>query len=127
MQQTDGTIMVARVGVTVLRLHEIRKDVAPPPAGIAGGCPIIEIARLAADVDHGVDRARSTEDLAARPVARPTTRPWIGFGQEHPVDSPVIEGAAVSDRRTDPEAAVAPSRLEDENPVAAVLRESVGE
>ena len=52
----------------VLELAEIGKHVPKRPPGIAAGRPVIVVLALPADVDQAVDRRRSAQRPAARPV-----------------------------------------------------------
>jgi hypothetical protein len=49
----------------VLRSDEVGQHVAPAPAWVAEIAPVVEVVRVAPYDDHGVDRARSTQTLAA--------------------------------------------------------------
>ena len=49
----------------VLGADEVGQHVAPAPARVAQVAPVVEVVRVAADDDHGVDGARSAQALAA--------------------------------------------------------------
>ena len=100
---------------------------AQPQPGLPSASQSSKSCVLAADVDHGVDRARPAEHLAARPVARAPAEPRHRVGHEHPVDSRVVEGLAVADRHPDPEAAVAAAGLEQQHPEPPVRGQPVGQ
>ena len=50
----------------ILVLAEERQHVVPAPAGEPKLAPVIVIGRLAAHIDHGIDRGRAADHLAAR-------------------------------------------------------------
>src|SRR5215217_588685 len=69
-----------------LHLLEVWQDALVVPAGRADGGPAVEVVAVAAQVDHRVDGARPTENLAARPVVREIACPWLGSRLVSPVD-----------------------------------------
>src|SRR5437773_4702283 len=69
----------------VLEALEIGQDLRVTPAVIAEIRPAIVILSLATNRYQPVDRARSAECLAARPVDPATVHPRLGFGVESPV------------------------------------------
>src|SRR5690606_41127311 len=87
-------------------------NVAPPPARIAGRLPVVEVARLAANVDHGIDGARAAQHLAARPVSDAVGEFRIRLGAIHPVDGRIEEALSVAHRQRQPETAVLATGLE---------------
>ena len=99
----------------------------PTPAGIAGNLPVFEVLGMAADMNHGVDRTRATQHLAARPVVFSSAQTRIRLGLIHPVQRGIVEGLAVAERHLDIEAPVAAARLEHQHPVAAAGRKPVGQ
>ena len=110
-----------------LVLLEVGAHVVPAPAGVAHVAPVVEIDRHAAAVDQRVDRARTADDPAARPVHRAPAEFRIRPGLVLPVHCRIGERAAVADRRADPEGPVGATRLEDEYPVAPAGGEPVGQ
>src|SRR5262249_8606575 len=94
-----GAVVVVRPAAIVLQPSEIGQHVAITPAGVAERAPLIEVARQAADVDHGVDRAGASHDLAAWPEAPAARELRIRLCLVHPVDTRIVEGAAVADRQ----------------------------
>ena len=61
----------------VLRLAEVGEHVRPAPSGITQLMPTLEVATVSTHVDHGVDRARPTQDLAAWTRDRTLVQPWL--------------------------------------------------
>jgi len=70
----------------VFRLFEIRQDGREGPTGIPELFPLVEVARGAADVNHGVDGAGAAKNFAARPVKAAVVELGLGFGGIIPVD-----------------------------------------
>ena len=116
----------AAIGIG-LRLAEVRQYVLPAPTRVAEVAPVVVILLLAADIDHRVDRTRSADYFAPRPVAAPIIDAGVGFGGVFPVDALVVEGLAIADRCLDPETPIAAARLEYQHAVPAVGAESIGE
>ena len=110
-----------------LHAAKAAQRIAPTPARVALGGPALVIRRLPAHIDHGVDGARATEHLAARPVAAPAIERGLGLGEEPPVQPRVVEREAVADGHLHPRAPLAAAGFQQQHAVAAVLREPVGE
>ncbi len=103
------------------------KHVRRRPARIAECRPRVEIGRLSAHVNHGVDRARAADDAAARPIGRSPAGAVIGFGLVTPIEFRMVEGLAVADRHPDPEIEVGTARLEQQHPHRGIGAQPVGE
>src|SRR5882724_2757631 len=86
---TFAVIGAVEFGI-VLRAFEVRQHVGIGPAGIAERSPVIVVAFVAANVDHGVDRGRAAERLAARLIADPPVEARL----RHRVEGPVVDLAA---------------------------------
>ncbi len=69
----------------VFRAFEIGQHVGKRPAGIAVRGPLVVIPAVAADIDHGVDRGRAAEPLAARLIADAAAQALLRHGIERPV------------------------------------------
>ena len=124
---SSGAAQRALAVRAVLELPEVRQHVAPAPARIAERFPSVVVLGLAAHEDHGVDRARAAEELAARPVAGPSGERGLGLGAVHPVDARLEEALAVADRHLHPETLVAAARFEQQHAVASARGQPVGE
>ena len=111
----------------ILGAAEVRQYVVEAPAGIAELPPVIEIRRLAAQVEQAVDRARPAQHLAARLDDRPVVELRLRLRGIEPVDSAVGEQLAVAERDVDPEMAVVPARLQQQHAVAAGGGQPIGE
>jgi len=120
---------VRRVGAAllVLGLAEIGQHAVPVPAGAAALPPQIVIGRVAAHVDHAVDRAGAAQHLAARLVHRAAFELGLGLALEHPVDPWIGEQPAVAHRDVDPPVAVVGAGLQQQYPVAAVFAQPGGD
>src|SRR6266481_5154183 len=66
MKRPAGAVIGIGTGRAILRAAEIGQNVIIGPAEIAELGPDFEVARLAADIEAAVDRARPAEHLAAR-------------------------------------------------------------
>jgi hypothetical protein len=84
--------------LVVLRLAEIGQHVLVAPAKVAELPPVVEIRRLAADVDQPVDGAGAAQHLAARRDHLPIVAVRLRLGGVAPVESPVGEQPAVAHR-----------------------------
>src|SRR5258708_6001862 len=69
----------------ILRAFEIGQHVGIGPAGVAERGPVVVIAAVAADIDHGIDRRRTAEPLAARLIADAPLKAGLWHGIEGPV------------------------------------------
>ena len=79
-----AVILAVEIGI-VFRTLEVGQHVGVRPAGIAERGPLIVVAAVAADIDHGVDRGRAAEPLAARLIADPPVEARLRHGVERPV------------------------------------------
>ena len=118
-------LVIAEFGVA-FDLEKIRQDLGPVPAGITLLAPAVVIFLLAADHDQAVDRARSAEHLAARPIDLAAGHVRLRLGLEFPIDLGIPHRLAVADRQMDPETFVAWSRFEHCNGGLAVGAQTVG-
>src|SRR3546814_1712614 len=80
----------------------------PAPAGVAELAPEIIVARLAAHVDHAVDRGVAAQHAPARIVQCPPVKPRLRLGLEAPVGARIILRVEVADGHVDPEPDVDP-------------------
>src|SRR5580658_53709 len=88
----------AQAAVMVLLADEVGQHVLPAPAGKAELAPAVVVGRLAAHVDHGVDRGRAADDPAARIGDRAAAETWHGRGLEQPVGARIADRIEVADR-----------------------------
>src|ERR1700683_2834433 len=83
----------AFASLLVFAALEERQNIAPAPSGVAALRPVVEIARMTANIEHAVDRPCSRQPLAAGPVHRAVLKlglrlggisPIVGAGLEDP-------------------------------------------
>ena len=67
-QRPAGAMELAGAALVVLGALEVGQQVVPAPARAAGVAPLVVVERVAADVDHRVERRRSAEHAPAREV-----------------------------------------------------------
>ena len=120
-------VVIGRAPDVVLRFFEIRQHIAPAPAGVARVAPVVKIAFLAAHIDHGVERAAATQHFAARPVRGAVAQRRVGLGGVHPVVVRVGECHAVTQRHLDQRAAVRAASLQQQDAVAWVGAQALGQ
>src|SRR6267142_694930 len=89
-----AVVFAIEIGV-VFRALEVGQHVGIGPADIAQRRPLIVIAAVAADIDHGVDGGGAAEPLAARLVADPPLKASL----RHGIESPVVEFAGNHQRQ----------------------------
>ena len=114
---------VAAMAAIVPAFHPlvIGQHIGIGPAPRAAVVPVIEIARMAAHVDHAVDRGGAADHLAARAgeAAAPEMRLWVG------AEAPIIEGHVhrVAQRRghLDEGAGIRPAIFQHQNAVSAAF------
>jgi hypothetical protein len=109
IQRTAGAVEAILHHLVVLGFLEVGQHIVIGPAGVAERRPAIVVGAMAADIDHGVDRARSAQRLAAGLVADAAVQaglrhrlkgPVIGFGRhldgnpDRGLDHPIVAGAA---------------------------------
>ena len=124
---TPRTVELVSSPHMVFELLEVGKHLAPCPAGIAGGAPVVEVCGLTPHVHHRVDRTGASEHFAAWPVGAAIRQCRIGFRLVHPVVARVRESPAITDGHLDPRAAVGAARFQQQHAVPAGFREAVGE
>ena len=118
------------VGAAVVALHalEDRQHVLVAPAAIAELRPVIVVLRLAADIDHAVDRTRAAQHPAAGNFDAPPARALVRLRGVAPVDGRVVDHLGDADRHARPEEVRAfGTRLEQQHPPGAALRQPAGD
>ena len=86
VERPVGAVEIVLQALVALGLLEEGEYVGMTPAGIAELAPAVVIVRLAADIDHGVDRARAAQRLAARPIHAPVFHRRLRRGVVKPVE-----------------------------------------
>src|SRR5580704_10764150 len=111
----------------VLELDEVRQDIVPAPPRISEIAPLVVVARLPADDDETVDRARAAEHAPARPINPPAVHVRVRLGVEAPVERWMPHRLAVADGQMDPEISIARSGLEQGDAVTPVFGQPMPE
>ena len=99
---------VVAEALVVLGRLEHRQHVGPGPAGTAHRGPAVVIRRQAAHVDHGVERARPADHLAARPEDPAAAAAGLRHGVEAPVRADVLNIVTQSDGMSEASGAARP-------------------
>src|SRR5579875_3305595 len=68
VERTAYAVVFVGPALLVLSLLEIGQDIGVSPARVAGVTPGIVVEAMPANIDHGVDRTGTAQNLAARPV-----------------------------------------------------------
>src|ERR1700730_1649081 len=106
---------------------EIRQHVVPAPAAQAELAPVIVVGGLAAHIDHGVDRRRAADHLAARIIEAAAVEAFLWLGLKTPVGARIADGEQIADRNVKPDPVVAAAGFENEHALAGVGRELIGQ
>src|SRR5262245_30919824 len=117
-------VLAARL---VLGAAEIRQDIREAPAGVAELAPMIEVGRLAADVEQAIDRARAAQHFPARLDDLPLVELCLRLRGIEPIDLTIGEQLAVAERDMNPDMAVVAARLQQENAMATRGCQTIGE
>ena len=113
--------------VEVLGAGEQRQHLVPAPARIAELAPTVVVARLAAHVDHAVDRGAAAQHPATRIVERPAVEAILRLGLEAPVGLGVVLGIEVADRDVNPDVIILAAGFEQADALVRIGREPVGQ
>ena len=127
VERAAGAVPGVGAALVVLGPLEVGQHLGPGPAGVARGRPVVVVARLAAHVDHGVDRARAAEHLAARLVAAAAVQPRLRHGLEGPVGGAVLRQHGEPGRAVDQHALVDRAGLEQADRDRGVFAQPAGE
>ena len=109
-----------------LAADEIGQQVCVAPAGAAGARPAIEIAGMAANMGHGVDRRRAAEDPAPRPFMDAVCRMALGDRAIGPIDLAVLQQRPFI-RLGEQRMAGRPAGLHQADPQLRILAETGGQ
>jgi hypothetical protein len=122
-----GAMRSALAKAMILVLLEERQHVLPAPAGESELAPMVVVAGLAAHVEHGIDRRRSADHLAARIRQAAAVEPLLRQRAVHPVGARIADGEKIADRDVVPDPVVAAARLEQEHSLVGIGGEPVGQ
>ena len=122
-----GRVMLARAEEMMLVLLVDRQHVVPAPALEAELAPVVVVGGLAAHVDHGVDRRRAADHLAARIVQRAAVQAGHRFGLEHPVRARIADREQIADRDVEPDPVVAAAGFQQQHAILGIRRKPIGQ
>src|SRR5262249_21768491 len=88
---------------------------------------MIEVGRLAADVEQAIDRARPAQHLPPRLDDLPVVELGLRLRGIEPIDLTIGEQLAVAERDVNPDVAVMAARFQQQNAMAARGGQAVGE
>src|SRR5262245_6221427 len=117
-------ILAARL---VLGAAKVGQHILEAPAGIAELTPMIEVGRLAAEIEQAVDRARAAQHLPPRLDDLPVVELGLRLRRVEPIDLTIGEQLAVAERDVNPDMAVMAARLQQQNAMAARGGQTIGE
>src|SRR5690606_24933123 len=123
VERPARSVELVLAALLVLALAEVGQHLVPRPPARAHLRPAVVVGRLAADVEHAVDRARAAEYLALGPLVPAPARPFVDLGLVEPVDLRVVERLAEADRRVDHQVRYELARLLERPIVAAGLEQ----
>ena len=86
---------------------------------------MVVVGRLTAHIDHGIDRGRAADHLAARIVQRAAVEAFLRLGAEHPVGARIADREQIADRDVEPDPVVAPAGFEQQHAFARIGGEAV--
>jgi hypothetical protein len=118
-------MMIALAQEVIFQRPESGQHVVPSPPVETQLAPVIVIGRLSAHGDHGVDRRRPADHLAARISQRAAIEPRLRLGLEHPIGTRIADGEQITDRDVKPYPVVRPAGLKQQHPVPRILRQAV--
>ena len=121
VQQAAAAARFVAARLEMLGLAEIRQHRFVRPAAIAELRPGVVVERIAAHVQHAVDRARSAERLAARDRDRAALDVVLRLGGEVPVVARAVQQLGEADRDVDPHGIVLRSGLQQQHLGARIL------
>ncbi len=125
-ERSAGAVQIALAAGLMFGAAEIRQHVVERPAGVAELSPLVEVLRLAADIDQAVDRRRPAEHLAARPEHAAAVQVGFRLGLVAPVDARVGDRLAVAQRNVDPEMPVVSAGFQQHDARCGVFGQSRG-
>ena len=114
-QFTADAMCVALAQEVIFVLLEVGQHVVPAPAAESELAPMVVVGGLAAHVDHGVDRRRAADRLAARITEAAAVEAFLRLGLEAPVRARVADGEQIADRDVKPDPIVAAAGLEHQH------------
>ncbi len=120
-----GRVRGALAEKMALVLAEVRQHVVIAPAGEPKLAPVVVVGGLAAHVDHGVDRGRAADHLAARIIEAAAVKPLLGLGLEHPVRARIADSEQIADRDVEPNPVIVAAGFQQQDALAGIGRQAV--
>jgi len=126
-QRTTNTMIGIRATLLVLRLPEIRQDIIESPTSVSQLPPQVIIRVITPHIDQPVDGTGPSKHLPARFGQRPIARRGMRFTLIEPIHIGVGEMLPVTQRNMNPRAAVLATRFEQQDRLATVLGQTIGQ
>ncbi|MCY1180308.1 hypothetical protein D9M71_129150 [compost metagenome] len=127
IQFTCPAVVVIAAPVMHLTLAKVRQYVGIGPARITQGVPIIEVALMAANVNHAIDGAAAAQNLAAWLVTDTTFQAGLRHRLECPIHMPAGQDGSNAYRSMDQRRAVLGAGLEQAHSNFRIGTETVGQ
>jgi hypothetical protein len=122
-QRPIDPVEFVRPALLILGLAEVRQDAVVVPAYTAALAPFIVVGRVAAHVDHAVDRTGAAKHFAARLIQRAVVEARLRFALEHPVDTRIGVHLVETHGDVDPRIGVATAGFQQQHAIAAGFAE----
>ena len=106
IERATYAVEIIGSALVVLRPFEVGEHIAPAPAWVALCGPVVVVRAMAPRIDHGIDRARSAQHLAAGLVPAPPVQAGLRHGLESPVGLPALRHQRETGGAVDQHAAV---------------------
>ena len=131
-QRQDGTVVLDLerpgpapvLGIAVagigLAAPEQRHHLVVAPAAATELRPAVIVGRVAANIEHAVDRARTAQHLAARRMDGPAIGAFLRLGGVHPVVAGIVKQVSDAGWDVNERMRVAAAGLEEADPVAGL-------
>src|SRR5262245_48555393 len=126
-KQPAGAMEFVGAAFVILRLAEIRQNVVKTPAGIAKLPPMVEVLRLAADINQAVDRTGPAENFAARRDDIAVVAFRLRLGLVAPIVTAIDEKPAEAERDMKPRMPIVGARLQQQHAISARRRQPIGQ
>ncbi len=120
-------VRLVRAMDEILVLPEKRQHIIPAPTLVAELSPLVVVARLAAHIDHAVDRRAAAQHLAARIVDGSSAQAGLRLGLEAPVGARVVHAIEIADRDVDPQVIVLAAGFQQQHGNLRIGGQAVGE
>ena len=127
-QRPVRTVQLAAAARIAFGALEIGQHVLPGPTLVADHArPFVVVARVAADVAHRIDRARTAEHAPARPPQAAVVQRRLGLGRVIPVDAFLADQLGEAGGHVDERVPVARAGLEQQHTPVRIGAQAVGQ